>query len=122
MASNLELVNLNEDDNKKLAETKQQKKWSVNMLGMDVPIWIILAVVIVVVYVLHKTGHLNTVEKRAVEFSEGTRRMLDKVTKRKTTSTTSPLMSPNARGAVSKVAGPVAESVKAQLRHLFNTF
>jgi hypothetical protein len=49
--------------------------------------------------------------------------MLDKVTKRKTTSTTSPLMSSaNATGPASKVAGPVADAVKAQLRHLFNTF
>jgi hypothetical protein len=122
MESNPELVNLNEDDKKKLIENKQHKKWSVKMLGVDVPIWIILVVIVVVVYVLHKTGHLNTIEKKAVEFSEGTRRMLDKVTKRKTTSTTSPLMSATPTGAVSKVTGPATESVKAQLRHLFNTF
>lgn len=123
MASNPELVNLSEDDKKKLMQARQQKKWSVNMFGMDVPIWIIVVVVVVVVYVLHKNGYLNTIEKKAVEFSEGTRRMLDRVTKRKTTSTTSPLvMSATPMGASSKVAGPASEAVKEQLRQLFNTF
>ena len=123
MASNPELVNLSEDDKKKLMQARQQKKWSVNMFGMDVPIWIIVVVVVVVVYILHKNGYLDTIEKKAVEFSEGTRRRLDTVIKRKTTSTTSPLMTPlTPMGAASKVGGPASEAVKAQLRQLFNTF
>lgn len=123
MASNPELVNLSEDDKKKFMQANQQKKWSVNMFGTDVPIWIIVIVIVIVVYVLHKNGYLDTIEKKAVEFSEGTRRMLDKVTKRQTTSTTSPLAMSSAHvGATSKVVGPASEAVKKQLRHLFNTF
>jgi hypothetical protein len=123
MESNPELVKLSDEDKKKLMQAKQEKKWSITMFGMEVPIWILVVVVVVVVYILHKNGYLSTIEKKAVEFSEGTRRMLDKVTKKVTTSTTSPMMSENmATGASSKVTAAATEAVKTQLRHLFNNF
>ncbi len=124
MASNQELVNLSEDDKRKLMQAQQEKKWSVELFGMDVPIWIIVVVVVIIVYVLHKQGYLSGVEKKAIEFSEGTRRMLDRVTKRKTTSSTSPLMSATSPvGAAAATVGKAAsEQVKAQLRQLFNSY
>jgi hypothetical protein len=123
MASNPELVNLSEDDKKKLMRAQQEKKWSVEVLGYDIPIWIIVVVVVIIVFVLHKQGYLSGVEQKAVEFSEGTRRLLDKVTKRKTTSTTSPLMSVTSpTGAAAAVTGAAQEQVKAQLRQLFNSY
>jgi hypothetical protein len=121
MASNPELVELSEDDKQRLMQARQQKKWSVYMFGMDVPIWILVVVIVVVVYVLHKNGYLDTIEKKAVEFSEGTRRMLDRVTRRNQTSTTSPLLSTPV-AAANRVSGTAAEAVRQQLRQLFNTF
>jgi hypothetical protein len=124
MASNPELVNLSEDDKRKLMRAQQEKKWSVEILGYDIPIWIIVVVIVIIVFVLHKQGYLSSVEQKAVEFSEGTRRMLDKVTKRKTTSTTSPFMSATspAGAAAAAVTGAASEQVKAQLRQLFNSY
>ena len=124
MASNPELVNLTEDDKKKLMREHQEKKWSVEILGMDVPIWIIVVVIVIIVFVLHKQGYLATVENKAVEFSEGTRRLLDNVTKRKTTSSTSPMMSATSPlgAAAAAVTGASKDQVKAQLRQLFNSY
>ena len=123
MASNAELVNLSEEDKRKLMEARQQKKWSVNILGADVPLWLVVLVIIVVIYLLHSYGYLTTVEKKMVEFSEGTRNVIDRVTKRKATSSTSPLLSPvSPVGASANVRGPSAEAVKAQLRHMFGSF
>lgn len=120
MASNPELVHLNEDDKKKLLQEKQQNKWSVQMFGKNVPIWVIVVVVIALVFVLHKTGYLNTIEKKAVEFSDGTRRMLDKVSRVRTTSPTSPVDT-SPVGPAARV-GPASEAVKQQLRQLFNRY
>ena len=53
MASNAELVNLSEEDKRKLMEARQQKKWSVNILGADIPLWLVVVVIIVVIYLLH---------------------------------------------------------------------
>jgi hypothetical protein len=123
MASNAELVNLSEEDKRKLMEARQQKKWSVNILGMDVPLWLVVLVIIVILYLLHTYGYLTTVENKMVEFSEGTRNVIDRVTRRKATSSTSPLLSPASPiGASAKINGPAAEAVKTQLRHMFGSF
>lgn len=116
MASNPELVNLNEDDKKHLIP-REHKKWSVQVFGMDIPIWVIVVVIVIIVYVLHKTGYLVTIENKAVEFSEGTRRMLDRASKR--TLSASPV-SPMATAL--NVNNPSANAVRQQLKQLFNSF
>jgi hypothetical protein len=132
MASNAELVNLSDEDKKNLMREHQQKKWSLEILGFDVPMWILVLVILAGIYLLHTYGYLTGVETKVVEFSEGTRRMLDNVKTKSTatfarlTSPTSPMESvsvPTAVGtAASVAAGPASEEVKAQLRALFRGF
>jgi hypothetical protein len=137
MASNAELVNLTEEDKKKMMAQRrmQENKWSVNVFGVDVPYWAIALVIILILYVLHRKGMLTGVEKKMVELSDGARRRIDTLLKSKgksgvfTTSTTSPMVptlnSPPSMGTTSVASvtsGPATEEVKKQLRNLFNTF
>jgi hypothetical protein len=131
MASNAELVNLSDEDKKKMMREQPQKKWSLEILGFDIPMWVLVLVILAGIYLLHTYGYLTSVESKVVEFSEGTRKMLDKVTTKGTatfarlTSSTSPMASvsiPSAGTAASVAAGPASEEVKAQLRALFRGF
>ncbi len=132
MASNAELVNLSDEDKKKMMREQQQKKWSLEILGFDIPMWVLVLVILAGIYLLHTYGYLTSVETKVVEFSEGTRKMLDKVTTKgastfnRLTSPTSPMGSvsaPSPVGAAASVAaGPASEEVKAQLRALFRGF
>jgi hypothetical protein len=138
MASNAELVNLTEEDKKKMMAQRrmQENNWSVNVFGVDVPYWAIALVIILILYVLHRKGMLTDVEKRMVELSDGARRRIDNLLKSRgksgvfTTSTTSPMVptlnSPPSMGTTSistvVTSGPATEEVKKQLRNLFNTF
>jgi hypothetical protein len=132
MASNAELVNLSDEDKKKMMREQQQKKWSLEILGFDIPMWVLVLVILAGIYLLHTYGYLTSVETKVVEFSEGTRKMLDKVTTKgastfnRLTSPTSPMGSVSAPSpvgtAASVAAGPASEEVKAQLRALFRGF
>jgi len=131
MASNAELVNLSDEDKKKMMREQPQKKWSLEILGFDIPMWVLVLVILAGIYLLHTYGYLTSVESKVVEFSEGTRKMLDKVTTKGTatfarlTSPTSPMASvsvPSVGTAASVAAGPASEEVKAQLRALFRGF
>lgn len=131
MASNAELVNLSDEDKKKMMRNQQEKKWSLEIFGFDIPMWVLVLVILAGIYLLHTYGYLTGVEHKVVEFSEGTRKMLDKVTAKGTstfarlTSPTSPMATvsvPSPVGAAASVAGPASEEVKAQLRALFRGF
>jgi hypothetical protein len=131
MASNAELVNLSDEDKKKMMREQPTKKWSLEILGFDIPMWVFVLVILAGIYLLHTYGYLTSVESKVVEFSEGTRKMLDKVTTKgtstfaKLTSPTSPMPSvsvPSAGTAASVTSGQASEEVKAQLRALFRGF
>lgn len=137
MASNAELVNLTEEDKKKMmAQRKMQgNKWSVSVAGIEIPYWAIALVIILIIYVLHRKGKLTGIEKKMVELSDGARRRIDTLIRSKgksgvfTTSTTSPMVptlnTPPSMGTTSVASvtsGPATEEVKRQLRNLFNTF
>lgn len=137
MASNAELVNLTEEDKKKMMAQRrmQENKWSINVFGIEVPYWAIALVIILILYVLHRKGMLTGVENKMVELSEGARRRIDNLVRTRgksgvfTTSSTSPMVptmnTPPSMGTTSVASvtsGPATEEVKKQLRNLFNSF
>jgi hypothetical protein len=129
MASNAELVNLSDEDKKKMMGEQSHKKWSLEILGFDIPMWVLVLVILAGIYLLHTYGYLTSVESKVVEFSEGTRKMLDKVTTKgsatfaRLTSPTSSMASMSPVGTAATVtSGPASEEVKAQLRALFRGF
>jgi cytoskeletal protein RodZ len=137
MASNAELVNLTEEDKKKMMAQRRmhENKWSINVVGVEIPYWAIALVIILILYVLHRKGMLTGVEKKIVELSDGARRRIDTLLQSRgkanvfTTSTTSSMIptlnTPPSMGTTSVASvtsGPATEEVKKQLRNLFNSF
>ena len=99
-----------EEDEK---QQQQQKKWSVSVMGYDIPYWLIVVVVVVVVAVVWWYMKNRKGKTDEVGFTTDTRRSLDIASR-------TPALSMGATDT--SATSPSSDAVRRELRNLFEQF
>ena len=105
-----------------------EHKWSVHMFGTWVPIWVIILVLVVVVFICYKVSCVKKTKNVMVNLTSSARRAVSRGTNAvkgwfgKSTPATQPLLSPTSpMSAVSAAAGS-SITTKETLNRLFSSW
>jgi ABC-type Fe3+ transport system permease subunit len=107
-----------DEQNKQNKQNKQQNKWSVTLFGREIPIWVIVVVVVLVVIAWHQW---STHHKQSVGLTLSTRDNLDKIGASSTSSFGAPLSMTSSSAGI-PLSTPSTEETRRQLNKLFNSF
>jgi len=107
MSQNMSNIQLDDDK-------KNKPQWSAQIVGYNVPYWLIVVVLLIILYVLYMRGSLTGLQKQFLELTENTKRMLDR-------GTTSIVKPTGIAGVTTSATSPMnSEEIKQQLTYLFD--